>query len=171
MKDLVLIPIMIAILAFGYYVMAKVDHFIEKNQCLIADRNRSEQSKLWIAAESPLLLNAVASALDVCSNANPHLSFFLCCGSVERILEKLLNEQIDIVLLNEKKDEPSVPPHISVDTAAVSANVFNFSYANEDIRIQVLWKKNLKSKDRDRVIFTLENEQWRKIHTYIDLDG
>lgn len=31
MKDWLLIPMMLAVFVFGYYVMMRVDHFIEEN--------------------------------------------------------------------------------------------------------------------------------------------
>ena len=40
MKDLFLIPIMLAVFVFGYFVMAKIDSFIEENRRLIHAENR-----------------------------------------------------------------------------------------------------------------------------------
>lgn len=167
MKDLLLIPVLLATFAFGYYVMARLDHFIEENQRLIDDENRSGQSKIRIAAESTALLDAVAAVLEDCSNADPHLQFFLSRGRTSRILEKLLEEQIDIVLLGdghgEQLDRRCSSLRIPCGRTAASTEIFGLPVEEleEDAYIRVVWKSGLRSKDRDRVIFALENEQYR----------
>lgn len=66
MKDLLLIPIISATFAFGYYVVAKFGGFIEENQRLIAEGNREGHCHVRAAAENPLLLDSAAPALESC---------------------------------------------------------------------------------------------------------
>lgn len=164
MKDLLLIPIMLAVFAFGYYVITKVDRFIEENQRLIKDETRSGESKIRIAAESPALLGAVARALESCAEADPHLAFFLSSGKESRILEKLQAEEADIVLLADACRERPAGEYgalrIRCRKAAASPQI-PAETAQEDAPILVVWKQSLRSKDRDRVIFALENEYLR----------
>lgn len=163
MKDQLLIAIILAGFAFGYYIIAKVDRFIDETQRLIANETRDRQSKVRIAAENPMLLDAVVPALEDCSNADPHLAFFLSRGRASRILEKLWEEQVDIVLLSDAHDRPPdnryaslrVPCDKSAAPIVLGLPVENL---DEDPYIRVVWKKELRSKDRDRVIFALENE-------------
>lgn len=164
MKDLLLIPVMLAIFAFGYYTMAKVDRFIDENQRMIAAENRSGQSKVRIAAESPTLLHSVASALERCSNADPHIAFFLSSGAAGRILEKLTEERVDIVLLSDESAKQLDGQYASLlipgEAAREPVSILGLPVENldETARIHVVWNKALKSRDRDRVLFALEHE-------------
>lgn len=174
MKDLFLIPIMLAVFAFGYYIMTRVDRFIEGNQRLIAAENRSSRCPVRIAAESPMLLNSIASALESCSEADPYIEFFLSSGRSSRLLEKLAQEQIDILLLTEEHAKQLEPQYASILIPYEKVKSFPSSLGlpvenlDEESRIGVVWKKNLKSKNRDRVIFALENEHCKLKCGYAD---
>ena len=91
MKDLFLIPIMLAVFVFGYFVMAKIDSFIEENRRLIHAENRQNRAHIRIAAESPMLLDSIAVQLTSYSRANPFVEFFLSSGKAELILQKLMD--------------------------------------------------------------------------------
>lgn len=164
MKDLLFIPIILATFAFGYYVVAKFGDFIEENQRLIAEGNRNGRCHIRIAAENPLLLDSVAAALENCSEAEPHIEFFLSFGRNKHLLNKLLNEQIDILLLAEESSEPLEPQYaftlISCEKPALYTISLGLSVENldEEKWMRVVWKKDLKSKNRDRVIAVLEME-------------
>lgn len=174
MKDLFLIPIVLAVFAFGYYIMTKLDRFIEENQRLIMAENRNGQCKVRISAESPALLASVAPALESCSNAAPHIAFFLSSGKKTRLLEKLRAEQLDIVLLVKDHAEELGEEYASVlipyerTETSVSCLGLPVEDLNEGSWIQVVWNKSTKSKDRDRVIFALENEPCRLKCCYAD---
>ena len=101
MKDLFLIPIMLAVFVFGYFVMAKIDSFIEENRRLIHAENRQNRVHIRIAAESPMLLDSIAAQLTAYSRANPFVEFFLSSGKAERILQKLMDGTLDIAILAE----------------------------------------------------------------------
>lgn len=177
MKDLFLILIVLAGFAFGYYIMTKVDRFIEENQRLILDESRNGQRKVRIGAESPMLLDSVTSALDSCSNADVRIAFFLSSGKKTRLLEKLRAEQIDIVLVAEDRTEQLGREYASLriphERNATSVTFLGLPVEdlNEDSWIQVVWNKRTKSKDRDRVIFALENEHCRLKCGYADYLG
>ena len=104
MKDLFLIPIMLAVFVFGYFVMAKIDSFIEENRRLIHAENRQNRAHIRIAAESPMLLDSIAVQLTAYSRANPFVEFFLSSGKAERILQKLMDGTLDIAILAEENN-------------------------------------------------------------------
>lgn len=176
MKDLFLIGIMLAIFAFGYYIVTRVDRFIEDSRHLITAENRKGQSRVRIAAEDPRLLDAVAPALAQCSEAEPHIGFFLSSGRAERLLEKLSEEQVDIVLLRGRKKLPAGEKYASLSVPADGAargKVMESGADNTDGSEQlcVVWNGNVGSRDRDRVIFALENESCRLKCGYADYRG
>lgn len=164
MKDLFLIPIMLAMFAFGYYLMTKVDHFMEENQRLFAVGNQNCQGKVRIAAESPLLFDAIASALESCSVAYPNLEFYLSSGRTPRILKKLLDEEVDIILLADERLEHMDAQYGSLripykkQTEPVRTLGLPVEALDEIEWIHVIWKNKAKAKNRDRVIGALVNE-------------
>lgn len=164
MKDLILILVMAAVFAFGYYIMTRVDRFTEENQRMISHANRQGQCPVRIAAEHPMLLGSVTSALENCSRADPHIAFFLSSGRAAHLLEKLLDEQIDIVLLSDTSSDLLSASCTSLllprenKAAAVSILGLPVEPLEDDARVRVVWKKQRRAKDRDRVIFAMENE-------------
>ena len=88
MKDLFLIPIMLAVFVFGYFVMAKIDSFIEENRRLIHAENRQNRAHIRIAAESPMLLDSISVQLTSYSRANPFVEFFSEFGKSRAHLAK-----------------------------------------------------------------------------------
>lgn len=174
MKNYLLIPMMLAVFAFGYYVMARVDRFIEENQRTIAAENRNGRCAVRIAAENPMLLNSIASALESCSEADPYLEFFLSSGKGSHLLAKLADEQIDILLLTEEHTRQLEQQFASIfipyeKTPSIPSTIgLPIENLYEDVRIGVAWKKSQCSKNRDRVIFALENEYCRLKCGYAD---
>ena len=174
MKDLYLIPILLATFAFGYYVVAKFGDFIDENQRRIAEGTRNGRCHIHIASENPVLLDSIAPALESCSESAPYIAFFLSCGQTKHLLDKLLNEQIDILLMRGESSEPLEPPYASAlipyEKAAVYTTSLGLPVENmdEEKQIRVVWKKTLKSKNRDRVIAALEMEHYRLECGYAD---
>lgn len=167
MKDLFLILILLATFAFGYYVVIRFGDFIEENQRLIAEGNRNNHCKIRIAAETPMLLHSVASALESCSESAPHIEFFLSSGRANCLLDKLINERIDILLLADDNTDSLGQQYASVlipyKKKKLLVNSLGLSVENHDEEkwIRVVWKKSLKSKNRDRVVAALEIEHYR----------
>ena len=174
MKDLFLILILLATFAFVYYVVVRFGDFIEENQRLIAEGNRNSQCKIHIAAETPMLLNSIASALESYSESAPHVEFFLSSGQINHLLDKLINERIDILLLADDSTEPLGKQYASVripyEKTKMLVTTLGLTVENPDEEkwIRVVWKKSLKSKNRDRVITALEMEHCRLKCGYAD---
>lgn len=164
MKELLLIPIMRAVFVFGYFVMAKVDRFIEENSRLIYAENRQNKAHIRIAAESPMLLDSIAVQLTAYSHANPFVEFFLSSGKAERILQKLLDGTLDIAILaednnlsmNENYGKIQIPRRTK--EGASTAYGLIVESIDEEKYAFVVWNKSIQSKDRDRVLFSIEAE-------------
>lgn len=170
MKDLFLFPVMLAVIVFGYFIVTRIDRFITENQRLIDEENRNARSKIRIAAENPVLLDCIACALNNCSEAEPHIAFFLTTGKPNRIMERLNEEQADIVLLTEenavKTDDQYKTINICCKNRTTAGSAYGLHIENTDsfTPLQIVWKKKHKSKDRDRVIFAIENECGNQEH-------
>ena len=114
MKDLMLIIVTFAAFAFGFYIMKKIDDFIADNQRHITAENRNSRSHIHIAAESPMLLDYVASALEYCSAAHPYMEFFFSSGKVNQLLHKLSDGTVDIVLLSDEIAKSLSSEYVSI---------------------------------------------------------
>ena len=164
MKDLFLIPIMLAVFVFGYFVMARIDSFIEENRRLIRAENRQNRTHIRIAAESPILLDSIAVQLTAYSRANPFVEFFLSTGKAERILQKLRNGTLDIAILAEDNNlslnEYYGKIRIPCRTGEVLSAALDLSVESidEEEWAFVVWNKLTQSRARDRVLFAIEAE-------------
>ncbi len=164
MKELFLIPIMLAIFGFGYYLMAKIDSFIEENRRLIHAENRQNRAHIRIAAESPMLLDSIAVQLTSYSRANPFVEFFLSSGKAERILQKLMDGTLDIAILAEDNNLSLNENHsmfrIPCRTGEFLSTALGLSVESidEEKWAFVVWNKSIQSKSRDRVLFAIEAE-------------
>lgn len=164
MKDILLILVLLAVAALGYFIMTKVDLFIEENRRLTLTENRHNSPHIHIAAESPMLLDSIAAQLEAYSNADPFVEIFLSTGKTDRILQKLMDGTLDILLLTEVKkvplDELCAIIQIPYRTKGIMSSSLGLSFENldNDDYIFVVWNKLVKSKARDRVLFAIESE-------------
>ncbi len=164
MKDVVLIIVTLAAFAFGYFVMKKVDDFLIENHRLITAGNRINCCTIRIAAESPMLLDSIAPALEHCSNMYPYMEFYLSNCNVKRLMQRLSNGTIDIALITEEnakelgKDFNCVRIPHQAEQRVVTMLGLTVDNMDEEHWIYVVWNKTILSKDRDRVIFSIENE-------------
>lgn len=167
MKDIMLIIVTLAAFAFGYYIMKKVDEFIYENRRQIALNSRKSKTQLWIAAEMPGFFDSISSALESCSAMNPYIDFFLSSGKAKRLLQKLLNGTLDIVLLSEEaannlsEEFGSIRIPHQMKYSMTTGLGLTVDTIDEEHWLYVVWNKNNISKDRDRAIFAIENEHCR----------
>lgn len=153
MRELLLIPVMIAMFAFGYFIIKKFNRFIDENQYRIETEKRKRKNKIRIAAENQSILESARPMLDSYYAADPWVDFFIKSGSSGRILEELSEEKIDIVLLSEE--------HFGNPDGRFSLIEIPLSDCDENLKkkahIFAVWKREVKSINRDRVIFALGN--------------
>lgn len=162
MKDLFLIPVMLAIFVSGYYAVKRAAGFLEENERLIAAENRQNRYQLRIAAESPMLLDSLLGALTTCCGVEPRTELFLSSGKAKRLLQKLRGGMIDIVLLSEINGEDlgrecqtvRIPYQTArIVTAAIGLPVENL---DETEWVYVVWSGEIPSERRDKVIAALK---------------
>lgn len=134
MKDWLLLPVMAAVFALGYYLIRRLDLFIEDNQRQITVNERSSRRPIRIGAETPGLLDDISAVVAACSDTIPYLELFLSCGRRKRLFEKLADGSLDLILLRGEEERKGMGSMVLV------------------------WDKEKVSKDRDRVIFMIEND-------------
>ena len=174
MKDVFLLIVTLAAFVFGYFVMKKVDDFIAENNRMVDAESRKNHCSIKIAAEAPALFDSTASALEQCSEMNPYIEFAFGSGRAIRLLEKLHSGSVDLVLLYEEHIDLldkellsiEIPYHSEKNTVTmlglVAENMDNLCCC------YVVWNPSIPSKNRDRVLFYLENEHCRLKCSYCD---
>lgn len=174
MREVLLVMVLLAVFVLGFFAVKKVNNLITQNQYYALEQNGGGRSQIRIAAEKTYLLESIEPAWESCSAANPYLELSLQRGKSRRLLRKLQDGSVDIALLSEKSSENLSPEYTAVqipDQAAYAeAATAKLSVAerNEGRHVYAVWNKKIKSKERDRVIFALENEYCREKHGYRD---
>ena len=158
-----MIPTMAAVFAFGYFVVRRLDAYILENQQRIAENVHQNSRCIRIAAEASGLLDDISDALEDCSGAIPYMEFFLACGSRNRLLGRLSDGTLDIALLWETGPQELPPecrfvriPHRGVPPA--SSFGLSVEEEDQDSCALLVWNRGIPSRDRDRVIYMIENE-------------
>ena len=93
MKELLLVCAVAAIIVFGYFVMKKLDAFLENNRRLI-DAEIAENS-LLIAFDNPMILDSLMPLFEKFSKGNPNCQLHFLFGNTEDIYDKLNKNRID----------------------------------------------------------------------------
>ena len=97
MKEAIIICAVI-IFVSGYFIMKKLDVFLEKDS-----RETSEyenQSKLYIAFENPMILEAITPILEKFSKINPNCKTEIFFAAEKEITDKIEKNEIDFGFIN-----------------------------------------------------------------------
>ena len=93
MKELFIVCAVVFIIVSGYFIMKKLDSFLENNRRLI-DAEIVENS-LFIALDNPMILDCVMPLFEKFSKANPNCQLHFLSGNTEDIYDKLNKNCID----------------------------------------------------------------------------
>ena len=93
MKELLLVCAVAAFIVFGYFIMKKLDAFLENNRRLI-DAEIAENS-LLLAFDNPMIIDSLMTLFEKFSKANPNCQFHFLFGNTEDIYDKLNKNRID----------------------------------------------------------------------------
>lgn len=101
MKDFVLFIVVLAAFIYGYFLMKKLDKFLEENQSqkLISD------SKLRIGFETPAIIDSIADLLEQFSSEYPDYELNLFYGSASEIINGLENNKLDFGFIIESHND------------------------------------------------------------------
>lgn len=161
MKDIALICTTLAMFVFGYYITRRVDLLLEKNTELIEKEQLNKKHLIKIAAESPMLLNSVVSALEYCVDTNSNVEFAVSSGKSGKLLRNLSDGIADLVLMTEESAVEMNPDFACIRipfcrrSEAVEAFGLKILNLDEDKEIYVLWNKEISCPVRDRFILAL----------------
>ena len=133
MKELLLMCAVAAIIVFGYFVMKKLDAFLENNRRLI-DAELAKNS-LYLAIDNPMILDSLMPLFEQFSKTNPNCQLHFLFGNIEDIYDKLNKNRIDLGLI--ENNASAKQNSIICEEAGCTIEPLNPS----GIQIAVVWKK------------------------------
>lgn len=98
MRDWLLIAAVAAVFAFGWFLMGKLDVFLERNRQALA---ASDESRLRLGFANPLAADGLLEVLERYSEKRPDVSVCLLSGTEEQLLEGLSGHRLDVIFLPE----------------------------------------------------------------------
>lgn len=147
MKDLFLICAVAAVFVFGYFIMKKLDDFLDNNRRQISEDIGTHS--LRIAFEMPALIASVADLLDRFSRKNQNCELCLFYGSANEIEKRLSENKLDfgfvaadsVCTSGEEIDSIVLPLRQSViHSETVGLPVMPIGAS--EITTKIIWKEN-----------------------------
>ena len=165
MQDLLLIVAVTAVFAFGWYLMGKLDAFLESN--------RQDQIALLSAGENilrigffdPLVADSLSGALEKYSRIYPSVSVSLFSGTEAELMREFCSHKLDMIYLPENVSIPD-KIHSQVDEISLEHMPVVMQYGGLQIepitegRIQqkVVWEETETTSEVNRFIQFLKAE-------------
>lgn len=132
MKELLLVCAVAAIIVFGYFIMKKLDAFLENNRRLI-DAEIAKNS-LYLAFDNPMILDSLMPLFEKFSKANPNCQLHFLFGNTEDIYDKLNKNRIDFGFIENNAFANDDTYH---EKAGCTIEPLNPS----EVQTAVIWKK------------------------------
>lgn len=107
MQDFLLLVPILAVFIFGWFLMKKLDAFLNENRKVQAGQLERDANVLRIGFANPLAADSISDVLEQYSRQCPEFSVSLFHGDVEDLLKKFALHKLDIVFLPEQVDIPS----------------------------------------------------------------
>ena len=145
MKELFIVCAVVFIIVSGYFIMKKLDSFLENNRRLI-DAEIVENS-LFIAFDNPMILDWMMPLFEKFSNTNPNCQLHFLFGNTEDIYDRLNKNRIDFGFIenNASKNDDTYNCLIistkqnSVFCEKTDCNIEPMNLS--EVQITVIWKK------------------------------
>lgn len=146
MKDFILICAVAAVFIFGYFIVKKVDVFLENSRKQTLEISRS--SSLRIAFETPTEVESAFEFMQKFLKQNPDCKLYLFCGSAQEIVNKMEANEIDFGFITEKStcafDKEYVSIIVPLRQNAIALESIGLSVTpleNSKIKARVIWNK------------------------------
>lgn len=145
MKELLLMCAVAAIIVFGYFVMKKLDAFLENNRRLI-DAEIAENS-LSIAFDNPMIIDSLMPLFEKFSKANSNCQLHFLFGNTEDIYDKLNKNRIDFGVIENNVSANDDTYNCIIISAKQNSIICEKTGCTieplnpSEIQIAVIWKK------------------------------
>lgn len=154
MKDFVLLLSTMGMFVLGFFLVKKMDHFLEENAVHAFDGQPGCGTLIRIAAENPALLDSIAPVMEECSDKKHGMEFGVTSAKADKLLQRLWDGSVDFVLLTSEsaskageKLESVVLPKSQEHTARVAG--LTVHELEKETSVHVFWNPCVSSKYRD----------------------
>ena len=106
MQDILLIVAVAAVFAFGWYLMGKLDAFLESNRQDQATLLSTSENNLRIGFFDPLVADSLTSGLETYSKIYPSVSVSLFSGTEAELTREFFSHKLDMIFLPENVSIP-----------------------------------------------------------------
>lgn len=106
MQEFLLIIVVLATFIFGWFIIKKVDIFIEECRMAQVNRFQTDGMVLRIGFTNPFVADSISGALEQYSGQYPDSSVCMFHGDVEELLRDIAVHKLDLVILPEQADIP-----------------------------------------------------------------
>ena len=104
MQDVILLVSISAIFIFGYFLMNKLDAFLENNWNEQENALAYGENSLRIGFSNPLMAGGLADAFETYGKQHPDVSIYIFSGEESELCRELETHKLDIIFLPENTD-------------------------------------------------------------------
>lgn len=106
MQDFLLLIAVAATFLFGFFIMKKLDRFLESSHRAEVSLLPSEESSLRIGFSDPLIADSITDILDSFTVSRQDISVYFFSGTVDELLRELSGHKLDVAFLPESVAVP-----------------------------------------------------------------
>lgn len=165
MQDILLIVAIAAVFAFGWYLMGKLDAFLDSNRQDEAALLSASENNLRIGFFDPLVADSLSSALEKYSRICPSVSVSLFSGTEAELMREFCSHKLDMIFLPENVSIPD-KIHSQVDEVSLEHMPVVMQYGGLQIepitegwiQQKVVWEKTETASEANRFIQFLKDD-------------
>lgn len=117
MQDVLLLAVVAITFVFGWFLMGKLDCFLELNRHRQELQILSGENTLCLGFCNPTVADGITNVLEKCSQLYPELSVRIFYGAEEELLHELSAGKFDVIFLPENAE---IPAHMQYNSKMVS---------------------------------------------------
>lgn len=165
MQDILLVVAVAAVFAFGWYLMGKLDAFLDSNRQDEAALLSASENNLRIGFFDPLVADSLSSALEKYSRICPSVSVSLFSGTEAELMREFCSHKLDMIFLPENVSIPD-KIHSQVDEVSLEHMPVVMQYGGLQIepitegwiQQKVVWEKTETASEANRFIQFLKDD-------------
>lgn len=117
MQNVLLLLAVAITFAFGWFLIGKLDCFLESNRYRQELQLSSGKNTLYLGFCNPTVADGITNVLEQCSKLYPDLSVRIFYGAEEELLNGLSTGRFDVIFLPENAE---IPAHMQYNSKMVS---------------------------------------------------
>lgn len=119
MQDVLLLAAVAAVFVFGWFLMDKLDRFLESNRHMQEGQLSSASNTLRLGFCDPTAADSIADVLAYYAEMYPDISVRIYCGTEAKLLKSLSTGRSDVIFLPQNTE---IPANMEYNSRIVSLN-------------------------------------------------